>query len=339
MPTNVTPEYKKAEEAFRKAREPRERLDCLREMLRTIPKHKGTEHLQGDIKSRIKQLTEELAGPRKGGKRSGPTHAVRREGAAQIALIGPPNSGKSALHRRLTGARSEVGDYPFTTQLPQPGMLTWEDMNFQLVDLPPVAREYTVPWFATPLQTADAALLVVDLADPACTDQLGYVLDWLNERRIRLVPEWPGTAVSGSAGDEDDPFRIELPALLLANKRDLDPEPGEIEVLEELLDLDLPAIGTSAETGQGLEQIGPFLFRQLGVVRVYTKTPGRDPDMDKPFTVRQGDTIMDVATLVHQDIASSLSFARIWGQSVFDGQQVGPEHPVEDGDIVELHLH
>ncbi len=123
MPTNVTPEYKKAEEAFRKAREPRERLDCLRDMLRTIPKHKGTEHLQGDIKSRIKQLTEELAGPRKGGKRSGPSHAVRREGAAQIALIGPPNSGKSALHHRLTGARSEIGAYPFTTQHPQPGML------------------------------------------------------------------------------------------------------------------------------------------------------------------------------------------------------------------------
>jgi len=339
MPTNVTPEYKKAEESFRKAREPRERLDCLREMLRTIPKHKGTEHLQGDIKSRIKQLTEELAGPRKGGKRSGPSHAVRHEGAAQIALVGPPNSGKSALHGRLTGARSEVGAYPFTTQLPQPGMLVWEDVNFQLVDLPPVAEEFTVPWFATPLQTADAALLVVDLSDPACTDQLSYVLGWLNERRIRLVPEWPGTADSVSAGDEDDPFRIELPTLLLANKRDLDPEPGEIEVLEELLDLDLPAIGTSAETGHGLDRIGPFLFNQLGIVRVYTKTPGKDPDMDKPFTVRQGDTVMDVATLVHKDIASSLGFARVWGRSVFDGQQVGPEHQVEDGDIVELHLH
>lgn len=337
MPTNVTPEYKKAEEAFRKAREPRERLDCLREMLRTIPKHKGTEHLQGDIKSRIKQLTEELAGPRKGGKRSGPGHAVRREGAAQIALIGPPNSGKSSLHRRLTGARSEVGAYPFTTQVPQPGMLVWEDVNFQLVDLPPVAREYTVPWLVTPLQTADAVLLVVDLADPACTDQLSYVLEWLAERKIRLCPAWPGTDESPDS-DDDDPFRIELPALLIANKRDLDPEPGEIEVLEELLDLDFPAIGTSAETGHGLERIGPFLFRQLGVLRIYTKTPGKDPDLDRPFTVRKGDTIMDVATLVHKDIASSLGFARVWGQSVFDGQQVGPEHRVEDGDVVELHL-
>ena len=77
MPTNVTPDYKKAEEAYRKAREPKERLDCLKEMARTIPKHKGTEHLQADIKTRIKQLTEELAGPKKGGRRSGPSHVVR----------------------------------------------------------------------------------------------------------------------------------------------------------------------------------------------------------------------------------------------------------------------
>lgn len=340
MPTNVTPEYKKAEQAFRKAREPRERLDCLREMLRTIPKHKGTEHLQGDIKGRIKQLTEELAGPRKGGKRSGPSHAVRREGAAQIALIGPPNSGKSALHHRLTGARSEIGAYPFTTQLPQPGMLAWEDVNFQLVDLPPVAEEFTVPWFATPLQTADAALLVVDLADPACTDQLRYVLDWLAERRIRLVPDWPGAdrAAASPTADGEDPFRLELPTLLLANKRDLDPEPGEIEVLEELLGIEYPAIGTSAETGHGLHRVGPFLFHNLGVVRVYTKTPGKEADMEKPFTVRQGETVMDVAARVHKDLAGSLHFARIWGPSVYDGQQVGPEHPVEDGDTVELHL-
>ncbi|MXW48422.1 MAG: GTPase, partial [Gammaproteobacteria bacterium] len=115
MPTNVSPEYKKAEQAFRDAREPADRLKCLKEMLRTIPKHKGTEHLQRDIKTRIKMLTDELAGPRKGGARTGPSHSVRPEGAAQIALLGPPNSGKSQLHHQLTGARSEIGPYPFTT--------------------------------------------------------------------------------------------------------------------------------------------------------------------------------------------------------------------------------
>lgn len=339
MPTNVTPEYRKAEEAYRDAREPAEKLECLKEMLRTIPKHKGTEHLQGDIKSRIKELTDELAGPRKGARRSGPSYSVRPEGAAQVVLVGPPNAGKSSLHRRLTGSRSEVGAWPYTTQLPEPGMLPFEDIHFQLVDLPPLAAEFTVPWYLTPLQSADAALLVVDLAEPACAEQLLYVVDWLDEHRVSLTAAWPRSGRPAPAVDaEDDPFRIRLPALLLANKRDLDPAPGEIGALKELLDLALPAFPVSAETGLGLDRIGPFLFEGLGIVRVYTKAPGRPPDADRPFTVRRGDTVLDVARLVHKDIADALRFARIWGTRVYDGQQVGPEHPVHDRDVLELHI-
>jgi len=342
MPTNVTPEYKKAEEAYRRAREPRDRLDCLKEMLRTIPKHKGTEHLQADIKSRIKQLTEELAGPRKGGKRSGPSYAVRRDGAAQVAMIGPPNAGKSAIHAALTSSRTEVGAWPFTTQLPVPGMLPYEDVQIQLVDLPPLAPEFTVPWYTTPLQTADAALLVVDLSDPACTEQVQYILEWLREHRIILTPAWPGTEVGPDpeAGEdgEPDPFRIVLPALLVANKYDLDPEPGEVEALEDLLGIRFPHLSTSAVSGRGLEGIADFLFRGLRIVRVHTKVPGKPPDSDRPFTFFRGATVHDVARLVHKDIAESLRFARIWGAGVYDGQQVGPEHVVDDKDVIELHM-
>ena len=111
-----------------------------------------------------------------------------------------------------------------------------------------------------------------------------------------------------------------------------------MEVLEELLGLRFPALTVSAETGEGLDTLGPFLFRALEIVRVYTKSPGKSADSDKPFTVRRGDTVLDVARLVHRDIARDLKFARIWGRNVFDGQQTGPEHPVEDGDVVELHL-
>ena len=121
MPANLSPAYKKAEQEYRAARDDQERLTYLKGMLRTIPKHKGTEHLQADIKSRIKLLTEELAGPKKGGKRSGPLHSVRKDGAAQIALLGPPNSGKSSLHAKLTGSRAEIGPYPHTTHEPMPG--------------------------------------------------------------------------------------------------------------------------------------------------------------------------------------------------------------------------
>ena len=342
MPTNVSPEYKKAEEAYRQAREPKERLDCLKQMLSTIPKHKGTEHLQADIKSRIKDLTEELAGPKKGGKRSGPALAIRPEGAAQVALLGPPNSGKSALHLRLTGSRAQSGPGPFITQFPEPGMLPFEDIAFQLLDLPSMSPEHSPPWIASSLQSCDAALLVVDLADPACVDNVQFILDRLEGKKVSLVADWPGLesgddAVPGEGDVLGDPFRIELPTLLVANKSDLLADPDEVAVLEELLDVHYPTLRVSADTGQGLGELAAWLFRALGVVRVYTKAPGKEVERGRPFTVRQGDTVLDVARLVHKDIAEGFRFARMWGATVFDGQQVGAEQPVADGDVVELH--
>jgi ribosome-interacting GTPase 1 len=340
MPTNVSPEYKKAEDAYRRAREPKERLDCLRDMLRTIPKHKGTDHLQADIKTRIKQLSEELSGPKKGGRRGGPSLVVRPEGAAQICLVGPPNAGKSHLHTELTGSHSDIGPYPYTTHLPVPGMLPFEDIHFQLVDLPPVSDDFMEPWFVNALQPADGVLLVIDVSDPECLEQVPTVIERLAEKKIFLRSGWPGLDETPAADteDEDDPFSLSLPTLLIANKSDLDPDPGEVETLEELLGLRYPALTVSAKTGDGLDVLGAFLFRALEIVRVYTKTPGKPADNDKPFTVRRGGTVLDVARLVHKDIAEGLKFARMWGTEVFDGQQVGPDHVVVDGDLVELHV-
>ena len=332
MPTNVSPEYKKAEKAFRSARDAKERLDCLKEMLRTIPKHKGTEHLQSDIKTRIKQLSEELSGPKKGGKRGGPSYVVRQEGAAQLCMIGPPNAGKSSLHARLTGSHSDIGPYPYTTHLPIPGMLPYEDIHFQLVDLPPVSSEFMEPWLVNTLQHADGVLFVIDVADPECLEQVPVVLKRLAEKKVFLRSAW------AELEEHDDPFRLDLPTVLIANKSDLDPDPEEVGVLEELLGLHYPALTMSAETGAGLDELGPFLFTALQIVRVYTKSPGKPADNDKPFTARHGDTVLDVAKLVHKDVARDLKFARMWGADVFDGQQVGPDHLVADGDLVELHV-
>jgi ribosome-interacting GTPase 1 len=367
MPTNVSPEYKKAEADYRRASDPQERLQCLREMLRTIPKHKGTERLQADIKSKIKQLTEEQTGSRKGGARTGPVQAVHPEGAGQICLLGPPNAGKSSLHARLTGSHAESGPYPYTTRTLLPGMMPFEDVHFQLIDLPPISRDVMEPWIVNALQPADAAMLVVDLSDPGCMDHVVAIRDRLQEKSVTLPAPGVGTARASrpdaaapaaadagvpvtsdaiaAAGDDEsteleelsDPFRIHLPTLLVANKSDLDPDPDEVEVLEELLGVRYPAIAVSAQTGRGLADLGAVFFRGLGVVRVYTKAPGKDPDAGRPFTLRQGDTVADLALQIHKEIARSLKFARVWGSGQFDGQQVGPDHRLQDKDIIEIH--
>ena len=338
MPANLTPEYRAAEATFRKARDPRERLDSLREMLRAIPKHKGTEHLQADIKARIKDLVEEFEGARRGTGHGGPALAIRPEGAAQIALVGPPNTGKSSLHARLTGSGAHVAPYPFTTQYPEPGMMPHEDIHFQLVDLPAISREHPVQWLGSALQTADAGLLVIDLGEPSCLEQLQAVRSVLEEKRVTLTEHWGMTGCGNADARDEDPFALRLPTLMLANKAELIPDlDAELQAFRELTGFDYPVLAVSAATGRGLGEIGPWLFRNLGIVRVYTKAPGRSPDKGRPFTLRGGQTVADVARLVHKDLGRSLRYARIWGQSGFEGQQVGQEHALADGDIVELH--
>ena len=332
MPANLSPEYKAAEAEFRRARNPEDRLQSLREMLRTLPKHKGTEHLQADIRTRIKEITEELAGPKKGGARTSLPTAVRPEGAAQVALVGPPNSGKSSLHARLTGSHAVSGPYPFTTKFPMPGMLPYEDVAFQLVDLPPVCRQHPVPWLVGAMRSADACLLITDLTDPSCVDDVGELQEVLAERRIVLTGNWP-------AEEPEDAFALRLPTVLVASKCELMSNVDEeLAVFEELIGSDYPSMAVSNVTGEGLDRLGPFLFERLGVVRVYTKAPGGRRDLGRPFTVRRGQTVGDVAWLIHKELAEGLRFARLWRDD-FEGRQVGRDHPVKDGDVIELHVH
>lgn len=367
MPTNVSPEYKKAQEQYRKAREPAERLRWLREMLSTIPKHKGTEHLQADIKVRIKDLTEELAGPKKGAARTGPLHVIRPEGAAQIALLGPPNSGKSSLHKALTGSRAEVGPYPFTTQAPLPGMMLYQDIAFQIIDLPPISASFMESWLPNALQPAHATLLVIDLRDPACVENVATIRERLDAKRVGITDDWRGrlpagvipegwqpgagatvaarspTAVTASSapdpGEEplEDPFRVDLPTLLVIAKADLGVAGEEIAALQELTETRFPALAVSVKSRQGLGQLGFLLAQGLAVVRVYTKIPGKPPDKQKPYTLFLGDTVEDLARQIHRDLANSFQFARVWGSAKFAGQQVGRDHVLADRDVVEIH--
>jgi ribosome-interacting GTPase 1 len=337
MPANLTPAYKSAEAAYKQSRDPKERLELLREMLRAIPKHKGTDHLQADIKSKIKELTDSLAGPKKGGARGGPPTSFRPEGAGQIALIGPPNTGKSTLHAHLTGSRSETGPYPFTTQFPQPGMMPHLDIAFQLIDLPPISDQHPIPWIGNTLQSADGCLLVVDLGHPECVEEVLTVVEVLRSRKVELTERWPSGG--GTIGDPDDPFTLYLPTLLVGTKSDRSADPdADLDVFEELTGCRFPYLAISIGQEMGIDAIGEELFERLQVVRVYTKSPGKAPDLERPYTLRGGQTVEHLAELVHRDFAAGLQFARVWGDTSFDGQHVGRDHVLVDGDVIELHM-
>ncbi len=333
MPTNVTPEYKRAEAEYKVAREPHDRLEALREMLRTLPKHKGTEHLQADIKKRIKELNEELAGPRKGGTRRGPPTAIHPEGAGQISLLGPPNTGKSTLHHALTGSGAIVGPYDFTTQYPQPGMLMVEDVGIQLVDLPPISSAHPVPWIGNALQPADGALLIVDLSHPGCVADVEDLVQTLAERKVRLIGDWPRGA--DVTEDPDDPFMKLLPTVLVSAKTDrIENTDEELAILEELLGLDLPTLRAPA-SGSDMEHLGRWLFDALGVVRVYTESAAKKDD--RPYTIRRGQTIVDVAGQVHKDFVANFKYARLLRPGEPD-RQVGRDYEPSDCDRVEIHV-
>jgi uncharacterized protein len=132
---------------------------------------------------------------------------------------------------------------------------------------------------------------------------------------------------------------LRLPTLFLANKADgLADAEGELRAFLEMTGLGYPAFAVSATTGFGLGQIGRWLFGHLDIARVYTKAPGRPPDRHRPFILHRGQTVEDVARLVHKDLVHSLKYARVWGKTGLDGQHVGREHTVTDGDVVELHV-
>ena len=325
MPANLTPEYFEAEKRFKSARATDEKIAALEEMLATIPRHKGTEKLQGDLKRRLSKLRS--AQQKRPASRAGVIYRVEREGAGQVALAGPPNSGKSSLLRRLTRATPEVADYPFTTRMPAPGMMDFEDVQIQLIDLPPVHPDFRESWLYQIILNADAALLVVDLADPDLLEDLEATLAELEGSKVRL----------GKGPTPADPGWLAKPALLVANKID---EPGatdDLEVLRDLYTGRLPILEVSAETGAGLEELRRTVFDMLGLVRVYTKAPGRKADIAAPYVLKRGARLVDLAAQVHQDFVADLKFARVWGHGKFEGQMVTRDYQLADKDVVELH--
>lgn len=330
MPANLTPQYLKAEAAYRRASTPDEELQCLNVMLREIPKHKGTDKLQADLKQKIsdvKKLAEKQAAAAK--KAAQPK--IPRQGAGRAVIIGGPNAGKSSLLKALTRATPEVAPFPFTTREPQPGMMPWEDVMVQLIDTPPITADVFDPGTQSLIRGADLVLLMVDLENDAGIDDLQAVLERIKQTKTRLGKE--------TYLDEEDVGLSFTQTLLLPNKVDLPEASDRLALLHEFCPLDFVEYPIATEAGTGLEALRTTIYQALDVVRCYTKVPTKkEPDYDKPYTIRRGQTLADVAELVHRDFAENLKYARVWGSQIHPGSQVKGDYVIHDKDVVELHV-
>src|SRR5512139_2953438 len=328
MPANLTPQYLEAELKFKQAKTTPEKIKALEVMMAVIPKHKGTERLRGQLKSRMAKLKEELQ-RRPAVAKTEQAYTVKREGAAQVVLLGLPNSGKSTLLSRITHASSEVADYPFTTQQPIPGMMKFENLQIQLVDTPPIQSDHIESGFPNLIRNAEGLLLLVDLTEDPIF-QMEVLLEELSEMRIKAAGKGP--TLSPDVG------WVSLRALLVGNKCEVKNAMEGYGRLEHRFRESFPLLPVSARGGMNLDELRKEIYQILGILRVYTKTPGKEPDRTEPVILKKGSTVEDVALSVHKDFVVKLRYAKVWGSGKFDGQMVKRNYVVNEGDVIELHL-
>lgn len=345
MAANLTPQYLEAEAEYKKAQTADERLVCLRKMLQLVPKHKASEKLQAELKTKISEAKAEVEHERKHPKKVGVSYKIPAQGAGQYVILGAPNVGKSRLLTRLSRATPEVASYPFTTREPHAGMMDWEDARVQLIDTPPITADYLEGWLPGMIQAADAALLMVSLEDDDGPFAAQAVLDHLTQKKTLLAgkpaapaPDKEPAGVAAQSESGAAPALRPTKTMVVANKIDLPGAADRLEFVRELFGVNFPIHVISAEHGTGLEELRNEIYRFLNVIRVYTKQPGKPADKESPFTCPAGSTLIELAALVHRDFVEGLKSARIWGTGVYDGQTIKRDHVLHDKDIVELHL-
>jgi uncharacterized protein len=329
MPANLTPQYIEAERKFKEAKTSEDKMKALEEMMATIPKHKGTEKLQAMIKTKMAKLRS-AAQARPVVAKHGPSFHVEKTGAGQVIVVGPPNSGKSQLIASLTGAQPEIGEYPYTTRFASPYMMRFENIKIQLVDSPPLNPDDIETGLAELIKTADGVLLVLDLADPDSASKLETLLLKLKEKRLELFSQ-------NSALTAESPLFIKK-TIVAPNKCDLPQAEENLAVLREFFSDRFSFISVSAARGDGLEELKLRIFGLLDIIRVYSKAPGKKPDLNDPFALKKGSSVNDMARAVHKDFTEKLAYARLWRGRAYNGQMVNRDFNLEDEDIVELHI-
>jgi ribosome-interacting GTPase 1 len=305
MPANLPPQYFVAEEKFRKAKNIEEKISALREMLAILPKHKGTDKMKAELRRKLAELIKESQKKSKKGGRS--YDYIPKEGAGQAVLVGPPNSGKSSFFKLLTNANTIIADYPFSTINPSVGMMPYEDIQIQIIDLPPIWEE-TESWVFNIIRYADLIIFFLDLSSLYIEDY-EKIKDILKNRKINIE---------------------NIKGIILANKWDI----GEVE--EEIKEFSFLPI--SVKEGINIEHAKNLIFEGLEIVRVYTKKPGYPPNLEQPFVLQKGSNVLDVAESIHKDLAKNLKYAKLWDrEGKIKGLHVEKGYIVKDGDILEFH--
>ncbi len=328
MPTNLPPDFKDAEKRYRLAKSPEEKIACLEEMLSIIPKHKGTDHIRADYRRQISKL-KTASKSQKGGSIHVSAFRIDREGPGQVVVLGATNVGKSALVDKLTNATPEVSPAPYTTWNPTPGMMQVDNVQIQLIDTPPLDREYLEPELVDLIRRADLVLLMLDLQTHP-DQQLASTVEILKQNRII-----PAHMKDDYTGDEYIWF---VPLIVLTNKCDDESLDEICQIFQELLEDEWPIISISAETGRNLEQLKQAVFDSLDIMRVYSQPPGKEADFSKPVVMKNGATLEDFTKEIHKDFHEKLKFAKVWGSTAFDGQMVQRDYVLQEGDVVELHI-
>jgi hypothetical protein len=324
MPANLPPQYYDAEKRYRAAKTPEDKIEALETMLAIMPRHKGTDHLYGDLRRRIAKLQEEAE--RKAAT-SRTSFYIRKEGAGQVALVGLPNAGKSQILAALTDALPEIAEYPFTTKSPNIGMMKFENIQIQLVDTPPVTGRDSRVWLNNVARNADLVAIVVDLSKNP-VEQAAATLQELEN--VGIVPLY--TATENLIGKR--PRKM----LIIGNKLDLNTSETAWSQVKTSYGSRFPMVAVSAAGGDNLDDLRKSIFQALEIIRVHTKSPGQKLDLTDPIILKTGSTVKNAAEDVHKDFKAKLKYAVVWGSGKFDGQRVSQDHVLRDNDIIELHI-
>jgi ribosome-interacting GTPase 1 len=221
-----------------------------------------------------------------------------------------------------------VAPFPYSTWKPTPGMVSYENIQFQLVDTPPLTGEYLEPGMADLIRRTEILAVVLDLqSDPLAAFEA--ILSRLEN--LRVFPE----GFRFPPDLKKPPFIKKM--MVLANKVDQTRDEEDYDIFRQLWDYALPCLSISVETGRNLKRFVEMIYEMAGIIRVFTKAPGKQPDYDQPFVMPRESTLEVLATRIHKDFVEKLKFARIWGKGVYDGQMVQRDYVLQEGDVVEMH--